>query len=561
MQTRKFCLMASCLTILGLLVASCAPAAAPTPKAPPPAKAPVTETPALKTAAPSPTPKATGEEPKYGGTLYISHFGDPASFDPNQEMSLQSLSLVAPSYSGVLQHDPLQPDKVIGDLAEKWDVSQDGKTYTFSLYKGVKWHDGAPFSAEDVAFTLELVRKPPKGFNSPRMELLKAIDKIETPDKDTLKITLQYPSASFLRNLGDGRVLMIPKHVFEAKGNMKKDIVGTGPYKFKSYDAGVSWSMVKNANYFIKGRPYLDGITWYIIPDVSTRFAALRTHRVQVTPWGSQGLPPSLAEIVQKEMSDKIAVDIYPSLTLWHFWMPFGKAPWNDIRLRQAVELAIDRPNLLKVAAEGMGSISGFMPAGEWSLPKEDLAKMPGYREAKEADIAEAKKLMAEAGYAQGIKTVFITRNATQYERAAVALKEQLARVGIEITIRLLDLPTLQDLLYKRNFESALWPNASGFNDPDPIFADNFLTGAPRNMSGFSDPQFDKWYDEQSRTLDPAKRKQIVLDMQRRLHEVLPSSVLYWGVLPFGRWKEVRDFKAGVGNYNNMKFQNVWLAK
>lgn len=556
MQTRTLLPVANYLTLLGLLMASCAPAA---PAAPPTDVA--AAKPSASPTAPAPTPKPAATEAKYGGTLNIGHYADPATYDPIQESSLQSESLVVPNYSGIVQHDPLEPTKVIGDLAEKWDLSSDGLTYTFHLYQNVKWHDGAPFTSEDARFTLEMVRQPPRGINSPRRELLKAVDKIETPDKDTLKITLQYPSASFLANLGDGRLVVVPKHVFEAKGNMKKDIVGTGPYKFKSFTPGASFSVVKNPEYFIKGRPYLDGITWYIIPDVATRFAALRTHRIQVAPFGSQGLTPSQSEIIRKELNDKISVDSYPSLVFLAFRMPYTRPPWNDIRVRRAVELTIDRHKVIKVATEGVGDPGGFMPPGVWSLPETELMNMPGYRQPKDADIAEAKRLMAEAGYAQGIKTTTITRNVPQQERATLSVKEQLAQIGIEITVSLKDQATMYDLLFKRTYDTAVFGTAASNQDPNQILGQSFVTGVPYNFSEFSDEKIDKWYDEQARLLDPAKRKQIVLDMQRRMHELLPSSMLLWYVYELGRWKEVRDFKAGIGIYNNLKFQNLWLAR
>lgn len=539
-------LILSSLVIAGLLLASCAPAVAPTPK------------PAL----PAPTPKPAVEQPRYGGTLYISHFADPISYDPIQEASVQSISLIIPCYSGIVQHDPLEPTKVIGDLAEKWDMSPDGMSYTFYLHKNVKWHDGTPFTVEDARFSLEVVRKPPKGVVSPKVGWLKAADKIEALDKDTLRITLKYPSASFLHNLGDGRMVAVPKHVFEAKESMKKDVVGTGPYKFKSFTPGASWSVVKNHDYFIKGRPYLDGITWYVIRDSATRFAALRTHRVQLLPLGSLGLTPSQAEIIRKEMSEKIPIHKYPSLNFQAFWMLHTKSPWNDIRVRRAVDMAIDRPKVIKTAAEDVADLAGYMPTGIWSLPEAELLKMPGYRQPKDADIAEAKKLLAEAGYPQGFKTTTLTRgDAPLWERCAITIKDQLAQIGIDVTVKLYDQATLTDLAYKRAFDTTVFAGTSAYDDADQVFGMQFITGVPRNYSEFSDEKVDKWYDEQGRTLDPAKRKEIVLNMQRRMHELIPSSMLFWLVHEMGVWKEVRDYKPGIGLYNNLKFQNVWLAQ
>ncbi|MBI2909660.1 MAG: ABC transporter substrate-binding protein [Chloroflexi bacterium] len=570
MRARSWLSLARLLSVLSLLLASCAPAAAPTPTAaqkPAPTAAPATKeaTPAAKPAAtpaaPAATPKPAAGQPRSGGILNVGHFADPISYDPIQEASVQSVSLVIPNYSGIVQHDPLQADKVIGDLAEKWDVSPDGLTYTFHLYKNVKFHDGTPLTSEDARFSMELTRKPPRGVTSPRQEWLKAVDNIETPDKDTLKMTLKYVSASFLHNLGDGRVVVVPKQVFEAKGNMKRDIVGTGPFKFKGFTPGTSFSIVKNPDYFIKGRPYLDGITWYVVPDVATRFAALRTHRIQLTPFASQGLTPSQSELIRKELSDKISVQKYPSLIFIAFWMPHVKAPWNDVRVRRAVELTIDRPKVIKVGAEGSAEVSGYMPKGSWSLPDSEFLNLPGWRPNKDADIAEAKKLMAEAGHAQGFKTTTITRNVTNQERTALAVKEQLAAIGIDVTVNVRDQGTMFELLYARNYDTAVFSGSASFDDPDQVFGQNFASGVPRNFSEATDPQLDKWYDEQSRTLDAAKRKEIVFNMQRRMFEIIPASMLFWTVYELGSWREVRDLKPGIGVYNNLKFQNVWIGE
>ncbi|MBI2909039.1 MAG: ABC transporter substrate-binding protein [Chloroflexi bacterium] len=553
----------SCVALLGLVLASCSSAAPPTPA--PKATAPPTkvETPAAKPAAaptaPAATPKPAPGQLRAGGALAVAHFADPISYDPIQESSLQSMSPVIPSYSGIVQHDPLKPAEVVGDLAEKWDLGPDGTTYTFHLARNVKWHDGKPFTSEDARFSLETVRTPPRGVTSPRGEWLKPVDKIEAPDKDTLRIRLKYRSASFLHNLADGRMVMVPKHVFEAKGNMKRDVVGTGPYKFKVHDAGVIYSVVKNPDYFVKGRPYLNGITWYIIVDQATNFAAFRTHRVQVTPMGATGMTPSQSEVARRELPDKVSVDRYSGMSFLAFWMPHTKAPWKDVRVRRAVDMTIDRPKEIKVATEGGGDVGLYMPPGLWSLPEAELARMPGYRQPKDADIAEAKKLLAEAGFPNGFKTTTIVRNVAQHERGATSVKEQLAQIGIDVTLSLKDMSGMFDLSYKRAFDSSVFTGTGSFDDPDQIFGQAFITGVPRNFSEFSDPQFDKWYDEQARELDVVKRKEIVLNMQRRAHESIPMSVLHWNVYELGYWKEVRDLKPGIGMYNNLKFQNVWL--
>ncbi|MBI2907816.1 MAG: ABC transporter substrate-binding protein [Chloroflexi bacterium] len=494
MHTLSVLKFAGCLTVVGLVLASCAPAATPSkpvqrsatspaeaPTAKPAAPPPKVETPAAKPAAspaaPSPTPKPAAEQPRYGGILNVAHHADPASYDPIQEVSTQHLAPVIPNYSGIVQHDPLEPTKVIGDLAESWASSPDGMSYTFNLYKNVKWHDGAPFTSEDARFTLEMVRTPPKGIVSPRQEWLKAVDKIEAPDRDTLRMTLKYPSASFIHNLGDGRMVIIPKHAFETKGNMKKDVVGTGPYKVKSFTPGSSYSIAKNPDYFIKGRPYLDGITWYIIPDVATRFAALRTQRAHIYGFGSTALSPSQIEVLRRELPGKVVVQRFGGLIFQGMWMLQTKAPWNDIRVRRAVELTLDRNKLIQVAVQGLADVGGFMPPGTWSLPEAELMKMPGYREPRDADIAEAKRLMAEAGYAQGFKTTGITRPQSNFQANMVSAKEQLAKIGIEIEISLMDQGALMDRVYKGNYDMAVQMASAAYDSDSGAKRPHFGTG------------------------------------------------------------------------------------
>ena len=182
MQTRKLFTMVSCLAALGLLLASCAPAAAPTLVPKPTAAPQKIDTPSVKPTvtpaptSPTPTSKPTSAQPRYGGILRnVLKFQIP-SFDIHQEASGATLTPMAPMYNGILQYDPMDKEKIIGDLAEKWEMSPDGLVYTFYLYKGVKWHDGQPFSSEDVRYSIERMRNPPQGTRSPRQLSYRAVD-------------------------------------------------------------------------------------------------------------------------------------------------------------------------------------------------------------------------------------------------------------------------------------------------------------------------------------------------------------------------------------------------
>lgn len=252
-------------------------------------------TPAL--AAPTPTMKTASEQPRYGGALALPQHSDPPSLDVHRNMAATVFGPVGPIYNGVVQYD--QSNKVVPDLAQRWEISPDGKVYVFYLHKGVKWHDGRPFTSADAKFSLErLGQYPDMNF------VTEAIDKIDALDEKTLKITLKYRQAGFLNFLGHGRVLIAPRHVIEAKGDLKRDAIGTGPFKLKEYLSGVSFRMEKNKEYFVKERPYVDTIIFYVMRDTATRFAAFRTGRLQIyghTPTNGE-LRQTHVDILKKEL-------------------------------------------------------------------------------------------------------------------------------------------------------------------------------------------------------------------------------------------------------------------
>ncbi|MBI2908209.1 MAG: ABC transporter substrate-binding protein [Chloroflexi bacterium] len=549
-----------CLVLLGLALASCVPGVAPTPatKAPPPAKALAAQTTAP--AVPTSTPKAAAEQPRYGGILTTSTREDPPHFDVQQTTTIYTVLAVAPSTSGLLQYDPHAPTEVIPDLAERWEVSADGKVYTFHLRRGVKFHDGKPATSEDAKFSLDRVRQPPQGMVSPRRGVFSMISKTEAPDENTLKVTLKDVSASFVGNIATAFEVVFPKHVIQEKGDMKATIVGTGPYVHKSYMRGVGYEAARNSNYFVKGRPFLDGIRGYIIPDGSTQFAALRTGQLTMSsPYPS--ILPSQVQILKASS---------PEVVIQEGWMPSIKVvlfnmrrpPWNDPRVRRAVNLVIDRQALVKTAMEEMADVGGVMaPRGIWALPREQMLSMPGYRQPKDADIAEAKKLIVEAGIPEGFKTEFLVRRGREFEDLGVFVQDSVKKLGIDARIRLeLRVAADKDLLDGR-FEVGPLAIAVPVDDPDAWFGQLYVTGAGRNHMGYSNPRLDQLFEKQARTMDLTERKGLVAEMQRIVLEDNPVAVAWWDRWQIAYWPQMRNWKIGIGIHNNNKYQDVWLAK
>lgn len=558
MQMRKFSVLTSFLAILGLVVTSCAPVAAPSPTPKPTAAPAKVETPAAKPpvapAAPSPSPKAAAEQPKYGGILTIARDYDPPHFDPHQESTRAIPEAIGAAYSGLFQFDPLDNDKIITDLVQSWEAGLDGRSYTFRLHKGVSWHDGKPFSSADAKFSLERIASPPKGMVSPRQATLAGIGAIETPDTDTLQVTLKRVQAGFVAQLALGHNLMLPIHVAEARGDMKREVVGTGPYRFKNYQAGISCSLLKNTAYFIKGRPYLDGVTSFIIKDYATQFAALRTKQVHMAV-----LRATAAETAKKEMPNIVVQTSKPmlgdSLTL-----NVQKRPFNDPRVRKAISLSIDRQSYIRSVRQGMATLAAPMPPGSWAIPADELANLPGYRQPKDADVAEARRLLAEAGFPEGFETKILTRSSQDYVKSAEFLNAALAKLQIKTALEIHETATYHDLR-RRGLHSAMAQRyVINVNDPDDLVR-HFQTASEENYSKWSDEKVDELIAKVSMSMDPVERKTFALELQRRILESATMILISWDQSQTGAWSEVRNYKPGVGLHNNLKYQDVWLAK
>ncbi|MBI2910259.1 MAG: hypothetical protein HYX92_21665 [Chloroflexi bacterium] len=581
MRTTKWFIVATCFTVLGLVVsavAGCAPTAqpSPTPKAaaPPPAtattappSAPKPAAPAAPTTAkpagPTPTVKPAGEQPRYGGILTIGIGGDPVSLDLHRESSAFTFGITTGAYNGLVKYDPQAwPEfKVVADLAASWNVSPDGKAYTFPLVKGAKFHDGTPVTAEDVKFSLDRIRDPELGLvRSPRRQSLANVANIDAPDDSTVKITVKNPQASFIPTIGAFYFAVMPKRaVLENKGDMTKTVVGSGPFKFKSYASGVSWELERNPNYFVSGRPYLDGVKGYIIKDSFTRFAALRTRSTLF--WAPNPyMTVSQVKVIEETLSDKITVK-WGFMPAWYGAIfNTSRPPWSDVRLRRAVSMAFDRKKMLAMGLEGGGVVGMAAQApGEWALPEDEMMKAPGYAR---PDLEGAKKLLAEAGFPSGFRAEALVRAVSMQQALALVLREAVAAIGIAVDLNQAEIAVYEDQQYRKAFSMIAGSSGSGGTDPDIILGDYYVADSPRNWTGYSNPYFDELYAKQSRTLDTGERRKIVWEMQRILLKDVPIAIAYWANVPYAWWKEVRGYTPpSIGHYFAYTYQEVWLAR
>ncbi|MBI2906775.1 MAG: ABC transporter substrate-binding protein [Chloroflexi bacterium] len=340
--------------------------------------------------------------------------------------------------------------------------------------------------------------------------------------------------------------------------DMRKTVLGSGAFKFKSYTSGVGWELVKNPDYFVKDRPYLDGVKGYIIKDSFARFAALRTRNILWwAPFPMMSV--SQTKIIEQQLSDKIALkwEFHPA---WYgVIFNLNQAPWSDVRVRQAISLAFDRKRMVATGLEGAGIIGmSAQPPGEWALPEEEMVKVAGYAK---PDIEGAKRLLAEAGFPNGFQSEMLVRAVKSHEDTGVVIKDAAAAIGIDLDLKVRETAVYQDTQYKKAFGIAEGGVSSKVQDPDVTLGDFYLSKAGRNWTGYSNPYYDELHAKQSRTIDAAERRKIVWEMQRVLFRDVPIAIVYWVKAPYVWWREVRGFTPPVEFSNAYAYQEMWLAK
>src|SRR5947199_5841602 len=240
------------------------------------------------------------ETPRRGGILLAVIGADPPSLDPHQESTFATLQLVAPLYSTLLQTDPFDYPKIIGDAASEWKISPDGLTYTFKIRPGIKFHDGSPLTAADVKATYDKIVFPPAGTLSIRKNAYTEIASIEAPDTSTVVFKLKFSSASLLNNLASPWNVIYPKKYLDRDPNyFKTNVVGSGPFKFKGHTRGSKFEGERNPDYFVKDRPYLAGYKFFISPETTVRAAAIRSGRAYID---FQDLPHPAVEAIRKQL-------------------------------------------------------------------------------------------------------------------------------------------------------------------------------------------------------------------------------------------------------------------
>jgi peptide/nickel transport system substrate-binding protein len=508
------------------------------------------------------SPALAQEQPQYGGVLRVAISGDPPSLDMHQEQTFMVTIPMSTVYNTLVTFDPHNYPTIIGDLAESWTRSDDGMTWTFKLHKGVKFHDGSEMTSADVKASWDKIVFPPEGVTSTRKSYYEAIKSIEAPDPYTVVFQLKYPSASFLAMIThSANFIYAKKYLDQDMHWYKQNAMGTGPFKLKNYVRGSYLEVERNPNYFKKGLPYMDGIKYYQIKDLSASAKSVRSDRTDVE---FRGFPPAEVEAIQKQMGDKVVVRYPKAYSHWGVAINVDKKPFDDMRVRKALSLGIDRYDMAKIIGPltGLETVGGLThPNTPWALPPEELQALPGFGKNQDANLQEAKRLLTEAGYPNGFKTVLTNRSVKlPYIDFGVYLVSAWKKIGIEAEHKLEESATWSKTRKSRDFEIMVDPfGSAAAGDPDEVLV-KFTSGASNNWGRFNDAKVDELFKQQKVELDEQKRIQLVKELQR-----IVINNAWW--LPGLFWTRIEVRSARIKNYEphhshwmNRRLEDVWLA-
>ncbi len=524
-----------------------APAAAPTVASGAPAPTAAVPTPTVARLLPTPTPVVTTGKPTYGGNLRWGGAYGVATLDPISARVNPERPNMWALYNTLVAYGAdfgIQPS-----LAESWQVSADGKSLTFKLRTGVKFHDGTEFNAQAVKFNFDRVLNP-NNFATQRTLWTDVLLGVDVVDQNTVTFRIKDRFRPFLAQLADvyNNVGMAsPTAVAKYGDKYASNPVGTGAYKLQEWRYGDRILMVANRDYWEKGPPYLDQITALSIPDSNTRIAMLRTGEVEIE---DQILPTQL-EVIQKNPNLKMVS--YNSCRFYGLYMVVDRAPWNNKALRQAVAYGVDRKRLVNVLAQGQGR-PGYSPGGDcfwWSNPG---LKVYDY------DPVKAKDKLKEAGFPNGIEVNYWVPSSTDFLQEAEVYQAILSEVGIKLKVN--QVPNIGTIRIVQELNAQF--GATNFvprADPHGQLQVLFHSTGGANFAKYNNPEVDRLLDQAVTLYDQAETKKLYDQVQ----QIIVEDVAGRALVTYFR-TEFTGMSSRVQNYVDipdrmLRFKDLWMRQ
>jgi peptide/nickel transport system substrate-binding protein len=496
--------------------------------------------------------------------IHIGHFTSPASMSMLEESTVAVNRPISAVFSNlvIFKQDELQntPEGIVPELATGWNWSEDGIELTFNLRQGVKWHDGKPFTAADVKCTIDLLQGKAKDKLrvNPRKSWFDNVAEVTTKGDDEVTLHLNRPQPSLLSMLATGWTPIYPCHVTPSQ--MRQHPIGTGPFKFVEFKPNQSIILVKNPDYWKPGRPYLDGIEYRIIPDVSTRLLSFMAGNEDVY----FGVTMPQLKDVKNRLPDAIC-DMFIANVARNLIVNREGPPFDNADLRRAMSLSIDRQAFVDIIADGQGAIGGVMqppPEGIWGMAPYAMRNLPGYDPDVAASRATAVKIMEKLGYGPSnrLKVTMSTRDVAGYRDPAVVLIDQLKKIYIDADLKPIDTTQWYPTLMLKDYKIGVNVTETAVDDPDVAFYENYACGSARNYTKYCNPEVDKLIDRQSAEPNMEKRKKLVWEIERKLIEDDARPILFYTRAANCRMPRVKGLTSAVNSiYNSSRFEDLRL--
>ncbi len=514
--------------------------------------------------------EANGESPRYGGKFLANNWEPIPFYDMHQTSFGGVYVITAPAYNGLLATSPYDQlaAEIIPDLARTWEISDGGATVTFNLAEGVTWHDGAPFSADDVKWTIERIKNPPEGMVSPRQGVFRStVDSVEVIDPNTVQVKSEGFSPLLVPLFSNGWNAIIPKHISEVDpvNAMMTQVVGTGAFRLMEPPTTTLWRFERNPDYFDENLPYLDEIEYQIIQDPQAQAAALLTKKVYFNDSiGGINFSPELAQSVADREPELIFSPV-PTITVSHFVMNGTRPPFDDIRVRQAVSEAIQREAIAELGPQAGTVGTGNFPLGPWALPQEVQESLIGYGPDMEVRVANAKSLLAAYESENGPIdwsniTIQCSSNITWACPNAEVVQQLLKRIDVEVDLEPLDVTAHRGNEVSGDYLMSLLGAGLDFDDPIDTFGQLYITEGGRWYQRRSIPELDELFNQQKAERDFDKRRELVWEMDQIATNDAAYLVLHWWQFNRVQWDFVKGLTSTASaRTTNARMIYTWL--
>jgi peptide/nickel transport system substrate-binding protein len=504
---------------------------------------------------------------KQGGILKSYSIDSPASVSIHEEQTVFSLRPAMPVFNNLVIYDQHvkqnSMQSIVPELAKSWSWDEDGTRLTFKLNQGVKWHDGKPFTAKDVKCTWDLLQgKAPEKFRvNPRKAWYRNLQEVVVNGDYDVTFQLKRPQPAFLALLASGFSPVYPCHV--SPKDMRQNPIGTGPFKFVEFKPNEGIRLARNPDYWKPGKPYLDGIEYTIIRNMSTAVLAFVSGKFDTTFGGltvpltrdiTTQAPQAPCELNATNVSRNLLIN--PDI-----------APFDKPELRRALGLSLDRKAFVDIITEGKGNVGGVMlpaPDGVWGVPADMLATFPGYGPDVKKNREEARAIMKTLGYGpdKRLSIKVVTRDIPPFRDPAVILLDHLKEIYIDAYLEPVDTTQWFPRLNRKDYVVALNLTGNGIDEPDQNLYENFVCGAEANFNKYCNPELDKLVDKQSMEPDQNKRKLLVWEIERKLAEDGARPIIFYAPAGNCRQPHVKGLTIMSNSiYNGWRMEDVWLEK